>query len=163
VATAKREKAEAREHRAKLADCKPPAHWLELTQRTVNALIRVRDHGRPCISCGARESFEWDAGHYLSRGARPELRFVLDNIAIQCAACNRHKGGNQANFRIGLVARIGLERVEALEGPCPAAKFTRADLAQIRREAAAETRRIERARAAAPSPDSGVYLGACIL
>lgn len=139
-------KKQAREHRAKLADCKPLSHWVDLTQRVVNAYILARDEGKPCISCGCWDAFAWDAGHYLSRGARPELRFELDNIARQCAACNRHKGGNQTQFRLGLVARIGLARVEALEGPHPPAKFTREGLEQMRREIAAMTRKLIRGR-----------------
>ena len=146
VARAKRQKAEEREHRKKLADSKPLAHWLELTQTVVNELVRERDAGRPCISCGATDAYAFDAGHFLSRGARPELRFVLSNIALQCASCNRHKGGNQAMFRLGLIDRIGLAEVERLEGPHQTAKFTREALAEIRREAAAETRRLKKER-----------------
>lgn len=144
VAQAKRQRQEAREHRERLADSKPLAHWLDLTQRAVNALVKARDAGKPCISCGCLDAYEWDAGHYLSRGARPELRFDLSNIALQCAACNRHKGGNQAQFRLGLIARIGLAEVERLEGPHPPAKFTRESLALIRSQAAAETRRLKK-------------------
>ena len=139
-------KKQAREHREKLADSKPLSHWLDLTQRAVNAYVLARDAGKPCISCGCWDAFAWDAGHYLSRGARPELRFELDNIARQCAACNRHKGGNQTQYRLGLVARIGVARVEALEGPRPPAKFTREGLAELRKQMAALTRQALRAR-----------------
>lgn len=137
---------QAREHRAKLADSKPLGHWLDLTQRAVNAYVLARDDGKPCISCGCWDAFAFDAGHFLSRGARPELRFTLDNIARQCAACNRHKGGNAVQFRLGLVARIGLERVEALEGPHPPAKFTREGLAELRRQITALTRALPKDR-----------------
>lgn len=136
VAQDKEDKArqETRLHREKLADSKPLSHWLDLTQRVVNAFVLQRDADKPCISCGCWEAMAWDAGHYLSRGARPELRFVLANIAKQCASCNRHKGGNQIQYRAGLVARLGLPTVEALEGPHPPAKFTREGLATLRAE-----------------------------
>lgn len=137
---------QAREHRAKLADSKPLSHWLDLTQRAVNAYVLARDDGKPCISCGCWDAYAWDAGHYLSRGARPELRFELENIARQCAACNRHKGGNQTQYRLGLLARIGVESVEALEGPHPPAKFTREGLEQLRRQIAAVTRALTKER-----------------
>lgn len=135
--------AQAREHRAKLADSKPLSHWLDLTQRVVNAYVLARDADKPCISCGCREAFAWDAGHWLSRGARPELRFTLTNISRQCASCNRHKGGNAVQFRLGLVERIGLPAVEELEGPHPAAKFTREGLAELRKTIARMTRELE--------------------
>lgn len=135
---------QAREHRAKLADCKPLTHWLDLTQRVVNAYVLARDADKPCISCGCWQAFAWDAGHFLSRGARPELRFDLNNIAKQCAACNRHRGGNATQYRLGLVERIGIAAVEALEGPHAPAKFTREGLEQLRREIAAMTRSLAR-------------------
>lgn len=140
---------QAREHRAKLADCKPLSHWLDLTQRVVNAYVLARDADKPCISCGCWQAFAWDAGHFLSRGARPELRFELGNIHKQCAACNRHKGGNQVQYRLGLVERIGAPAVEALEGPHPPAKFTREGLEQLRRQVAAMTRQLARGEACA--------------
>lgn len=139
---------QAREHRTKLAESKPLSHWLELTQRVVNAYVLARDADRPCISCGCWDAFAFDAGHFLSRGARPELRFDLSNIHKQCAACNRHKGGNQVQYRLGLVARIGAAAVVALEGPHPNAKFTREGLAELRRQIAAMTRQLNREREA---------------
>jgi len=140
---AKREAAEAREHREKKADSKRLAHWHALTQRAVNALVQARDKGRPCISCGATSAAQWDAGHYLSRGANPALRYELANLALQCVACNRFKSGNQALFRAGLLVRIGVAEVARLEGPHPLAKHTRESLDGIRKWASAEKRRIE--------------------
>lgn len=139
----------AREHRTKLAESKPLSHWLELTQRVVNTYVLARDAYRPCISCGCWDAFAWDAGHYLSRGARPELRFDLANIHKQCASCNRHKGGNQVQYRLGLVARHGLAVVEALEGPHPPAKFTREGLEKLRRQVSAMTRQLAKGEACA--------------
>lgn len=143
AAKAKRLKDEAKTHREKLADSKPLAHWLALTQSAINALVQARDKGKPCISCGATKAAQWDAGHYLSRGANPALRFDLANIHLQCIGCNRFRSGNQAAYRVALVQRIGLAEVERLEGPHPLAKFTREALAALRRWAAAEKRRIE--------------------
>ena len=144
AAREKRERAESRAHRLKLADSKPLSHWHALTQAAVNALVQARDRGKPCISCGATSAAQWDAGHYLSRGANPALRYELANLAVQCVACNRFKSGNQAMFRIGLLARIGIEEVHRLEGPHPLAKHTRESLAALRKWASAEKRRIQR-------------------
>jgi hypothetical protein len=43
------------------------------------------------------------------------LALVENNLAKQCMPCNVHLSGNQLNFRRGLIARIGLAAVEALE------------------------------------------------
>lgn len=91
-------------------------------QAAFNAYIRYRDADKPCISCGcvlggnSSTGGDFDAGHYLSRGAHPELRFNEDNCHGQCKRCNRYMSGNVANFRLGLIERIGLARVERLEG-----------------------------------------------
>ena len=60
---------------------------------------------------------QWHAGHYLSRGAHPELALEPLNIWRQCAPCNTHLSGNQIEFRKGLIARQGVALVEWLEGP----------------------------------------------
>lgn len=82
-------------------------------QHNVNKYIRKRDEGKPCISCGNNKGSE--AGHYIAVGQCDALRFDLDNIHLQCHSCNYHKHGNQMQYRLNLVNRIGAERVEALE------------------------------------------------
>ena len=134
---------ESAEHRAKLADSKKLAHWLKVTERVVNHYILTRDANQPCISCGATESVLFQAGHYLSVGARPELRFNPLNINKQCHRCNVHLSGNQAAYRPGLVAKAGLGAVQELEGPHVTAKYTREALEELRKQFAAETRALK--------------------
>lgn len=141
----KLEKQKAREHRAKLADAKPLMHWIKLTEAVVHAYIHARDRGKPCISCGTRRTVQWEAGHWLTKAARPEIRFDPRNINLQCHRCNDHLSGNQAAYRIGLVERIGEEAVQELEGPHPAAHYTRDGLAALRRQFAAMTRALKKA------------------
>lgn len=83
-------------------------------QKAVNAYVRLRDKNEPCISCG-RFVDEKDAGHYCAQGSSGVLRYHLDNLWGQCLSCNRFKHGALLEYRIGLVKRIGLERVEYLE------------------------------------------------
>ena len=125
-------KAEAEKTRARRVALRSRRDWLEDTQKAVNAYVRARDAGKPCISCDAPWTETAQAGHFLSRGARPELRFELDNLAGQCVRCNLHLSGNLLGYRRGLVARIGLERVEALEGPHPPAKWSVDELRTMR-------------------------------
>jgi hypothetical protein len=56
-----------------------------------------------------------DCSHYRSTGAAPHLRFNLHNAAAGCVKCNRHLSGNVVELRKGLIARIGSEKVEAIE------------------------------------------------
>ncbi len=142
-------KADRKAHREKLADSKKLSHWIGLTERVVHAYIHARDRWLPCISCGTTTTVQWEAGHWLTKGARPELRFVAEQINLQCHRCNVQLSGNQAAYRIGLVAKIGEARVKELEGPHPPAKYTREALAEIRKEFAAKTRELERISTAA--------------
>lgn len=82
-------------------------------QRVVNKYARLRDAKLGCISCSTGKADE--GGHYLSVGANSAIRFNLDNIHGQCTSCNRWKHGNSIEYRIALVKKIGLERVEWLE------------------------------------------------
>ena len=54
---------------------KSKAQWAREAQTAFNAYIRLRDDADPCISCGRYHGGQYHAGHYLSVGARPELRF----------------------------------------------------------------------------------------
>ena len=77
--------------------------------------IRERDRGYPCISCGSTKSQTFHAGHFLKAELYTGLIFNEDNCHRQCAQCNYYLDGNEANYRIGLIKKIGKERVEWLE------------------------------------------------
>ena len=88
--------------------------YLKLAQAAFNAYIRERDKDRSCISCGTYNG-KMNAGHYMSVGSTPELRFNEDNVHKQCERCNTFYSGNLINYRIELINRIGEERVNLLE------------------------------------------------
>ncbi|NHB92950.1 hypothetical protein C5469_12675 [Photorhabdus cinerea] len=94
---------------------KPRSYFIQQAQRSVNAYIRYRDKDKPCISCGTTESSQWDAGHYRTTSAAPQLRFDIRQIHKQCIVCNRHHSGNLVPYRIELIDRIGIEAVEDIE------------------------------------------------
>ena len=91
--------------------------WTKEVQVIFNKFIRLRDHGMPCISCGIQDpNIQYAAGHYRSTGACPELRFCEENVWLQCnKRCNMQLSGNLIEYRINLVERIGIEKVEWLE------------------------------------------------
>ncbi|EHQ8953007.1 recombination protein NinG, partial [Escherichia coli] len=76
---------------------------------------RERDRDLPCISCGTLTSAQWDAGHYRTTAAAPQLRFDERNIHKQCVVCNQHKSGNLVPYRVELINRIGQEAVDEIE------------------------------------------------
>ena len=111
---------ERRADKAKREKLKTKGDWTREAQTAFNAFIRTRDAGKPCICCGRTgagemHGGEWDAGHYRSRGAAPHLRFDERNVHAQLKQCNRYASGNIVGYRAGLIERIGLEAVEALE------------------------------------------------
>jgi len=115
----KQEKSERLEASRRMRDrkekLKSRSDWLKDLQRVFNEFIRLRDVDLPCISCGRYHNGQYHAGHYRSVGACPELRFNEDNVHKQCSACNSHLSGNILEYRLGLIEKIGLERVEFLE------------------------------------------------
>jgi len=125
-------KAERKEVKAMRERLKTLRDWLKDAQVAVNAYIRERDKDKPCISCGRFHQGAYDAGHYRSTGAAPELRFHEDNIHRQCVPCNQHKSGNAIEYRIRLIDRIGVARVEWLEGAHAPKKYTIDEAKQIR-------------------------------
>lgn len=125
-------KAERESTRKRKDAIKSKADWAREAQTAFNAYIRARDEGLPCISCGRHHQGQWHAGHYLSTGARPELRYTESNVHRQCAPCNTHLSGNAVLYRIGLIERIGLQAVAWLEGPHELPKWTAEDYRAIR-------------------------------
>lgn len=71
-----------------------------------------------CISCHVPikiGSSNCQGGHYLNKKSHPVHYFNEDNVHPQCFRCNHRLEGNSANYRINLIEKIGLERVEWLE------------------------------------------------
>jgi hypothetical protein len=108
-------------------------------QDAFNKFIRLRDRlaGHACICCN--RPLRWgvfggavDAGHYRSVGSADNLRFNEDNCHAQLSLCNQFGSGRAVDYRIGLIERIGLERVEAIESENKPVKWTRDGLRQIR-------------------------------
>ena len=119
-------------HRQAREKAKSRSQWMKEAQAAFNAFIRVRDRNLPCISCGRHHDGQYHAGHYRTVGANPELRFEELNVWKQCAPCNDHLHGNLINYRIELIRRIGLEKVEWLEGHHEPKKYSIQDLQEIR-------------------------------
>ena len=106
--------------------------WVQDAQTVFNKWIRIRDDGLPCISCGCVNAVQWHSGHFRSTKAAPELRFHPDNVHKQCSSCNNYLSGNLLEYRIRLVKRIGLAKVEWLEGPHEPKKWTIDELQAIK-------------------------------
>ena len=107
-------------------------------QAAFNRYIRARDQRKPCICCGRsqgdlKHGGAVDAGHYRSRGSAPGLKFNLFNCHSQLAYCNRYLSGNVIGYRAGLIARIGLERVERLETDNSPRRFDAEYLIRVKR------------------------------
>lgn len=89
--------------------------WLKDLEKAVNEFIRLRDKGKPCISCGAL-NYTMSAGHYFPAGSYGNVRFDEDNIHGQCwFNCNSSKHGNLAEYTLRLPDRIGRDRFEQLQ------------------------------------------------
>ncbi len=87
-----------------------------LATKHFNKFIRERDLFKPCISCGKSGDANFlQAGHYLSGGHHPGLKFNEHNTNGQCVKCNMYLSGNLINYRIGLIKRIGEDGVKSLE------------------------------------------------
>lgn len=118
---------------------KTRGQWMREAQAAFNAYVRYRDRNNGCISCGKKHYGDQyggnvDAGHYLSRGSGKgsPLRFHLWNTHLQCVKCNRYKSGAVADYRVGLIWKIGHEKVEWLENNDFHPEFSIAYLKRVR-------------------------------
>ena len=139
VVVAERMQRERKERQEGLRKLKTRADHIADAQRAFNAFIRERDKDQPCICCGRTghkvhglRSHGWDCGHFRSVGSAPHMRFMEDNAHRQLVYCNRDRAGNGSDYRIGLIARIGLARVEALEADQTPRKWSIEELQEIK-------------------------------
>lgn len=143
---AKAEKAQDRERKEKL---KTIADLIREAQVAFNQFIRERDRlaGHPCISSG--RPLDWsgnavDAGHYRSTGAASHLRFDEDNCHAQSKHDNQYLAGNAIDYRLNLIQRIGLERVERLEASNNPIKWDRETLVKVKAVYRAKARELKK-------------------
>lgn len=133
----------AKRDRERRIAVKPLSYWMKRAQSAFNAWVRARDAGQPCISCGRFHQGQNHAGHYRPAGSNPELRFEPDNCHLQCAPCNSHLSGNLTAYRPALIAKIGLERVEWLEGPHEPKRYRKEDYQAIEAEYKAKLKELQ--------------------
>ena len=119
--------------------------YVKIASAAFNTFIRERDKALPCISCGRlyveqTVGGSWDAGHYRTVGAAPQLRFDEANCHRQCKSCNAgggrfaHKRESvDSRYRIELVRRIGESEVERLENDNTVRRHTVEELQEIAR------------------------------
>jgi len=120
-------------------------------QTEFNAYIRARDRDKPCICCGQPLELSavgggYDCGHYRSTGSASHLRFHEDNAHAQRKVCNRYGAGRAVDYRMGLIERIGLDRVEALEANNQVRKWDKDTLLSIKTTYREKKKALERER-----------------
>jgi len=148
-AEAKQKKAERRQDKAKLDAMRTRPELMRVAQSAFNAYVRARDAGKQCISCGNQLPINaiggaFDCGHYRSVGSAPHLRFDERNAYGQCKHCNRYLSGNHVEYRKGLIARVGIETVEALECDQEPRKYSKDDLIRLAESYRRQARMIKR-------------------
>ncbi len=80
---------------------------IESTRLVVHEYIRLRDEGKPCISCGCNWNDGFQAGHYYKAELFHTLKFHFLNIHGQCYRCNNFLEGNINMYSLYLPERIG--------------------------------------------------------
>lgn len=148
------EKAGRKRRKAKRESLKSKSQWDKEAQSAFNRYIRIRDEGKPCVSCGnpliGKSNYltgsAIDASHYRSRGAASHLKFNTFNVHSACTRCNRQLSGNAVEYRIRLIDRIGLERVERLESNNEPRRFDIPYLKRIKSIFTRKARSLEKRR-----------------
>ncbi len=139
LAAAGREKKAKADYKVRKEAIKTRSDYIKAAQVAFNAYIRARDSWRDCICCNKplddpKVGGGFDCGHYRSVGSAPHLRFDERNAHGQTKQCNRYGAGRAVDYRIGLIKRIGLAEVEALEAQQDGGKWSTEELVAIRAE-----------------------------
>nr|WP_314694203.1 recombination protein NinG [uncultured Pseudomonas sp.] len=144
---------ERKEIKVRKEKLKSRGEHMREAQQAFNEYVRTRDQaaGHLCISSG--KPLDWsgnavDAGHYRSVGSAPHLRFDERNCHAQSKQDNRFLSGNAVDYRIGLIARIGQEAVDALEADQSVRKYSVEQIKGIKTYYRAKTRELKKGEAA---------------
>ena len=88
--------------------------WLlNKAQYWFNRYIRLRDYGKPCISCDSTRVAH--ASHFYPVGQYPSLRFNEMNAHGSCVYCNTYLYGNLHEYRKKIPYRIGHDALDILD------------------------------------------------
>jgi hypothetical protein len=88
---------------------------LKMNVRNIcHEFIRLRDKGKPCISCGQEWHSDFQAGHYYKAELFSTLKFNEYNIHGQCQGCNIRNEGNLSQYAVNLPKRIGSLNFESI-------------------------------------------------
>ena len=81
-------------------------------QTVFNKYIRLRDEGKPCVSCGKHKKLQ--AGHYFSVKMCDAFRFDERNVHGECAGCNCFDESHLIGYTMNITNRIDKEELESL-------------------------------------------------
>lgn len=114
---------------------KDKKYYQKKLQEEINTIVRLIDSGKGCISCNHGWGNNWTrekhAGHRMSVGSTPELRYNLHNIFLQCSTCNIDKNSNIHQYNDGIKQIYGLryyEYISSLRMLYPSLNLTREEL-----------------------------------
>lgn len=129
----KAESKKRREWKDRKTKLRGTGHQNELTQTVINQYVRLeaKANNRNCISCDKPIDYvtkvrggTYDAGHYKTVKAHPELRFNLKNNNAEHKYCNHHDDQHLVGMRVNIVKRFGRERLDWLDGPHASNHYT---------------------------------------
>lgn len=113
-AKVKQERAQTKQRKKELMK---RSEWYDRLQKVVNQYVtKIRDVGKPCCTCGTeKQDIKYDAGHFFTRGARPDIRFELTNIHKQCSIqCNKWGAGMRNEHEKFIIEKYGQEHLDWL-------------------------------------------------
>jgi hypothetical protein len=115
--TKEKKKKKANETKQRKKALKTVSDCTKEAQTAFNAFIRIRDYGKPCVSCDKPHdgSHQRHASHYRPAGKNTQHRFNLYNVHASCSSCNLYMSGNLVEYRIRIEKKIGAERLKYLE------------------------------------------------
>lgn len=99
----------------KKEELKTVRDWMNEAQAMFNKYIRLRDKGRPCVSCLKPYQDNFQAGHFYSSGGHKVITFNELNVFSQCVQCNMHLSGNLNEYRKNITKRITPYQLEVLD------------------------------------------------
>jgi DNA-directed RNA polymerase subunit N (RpoN/RPB10) len=108
---------------------------LEKVARTIfQKYIRERDKSEPCLSCGTKQTQQWDGSHLFSAEQYSGVIFHELNVNKCCCYCNRNLHGNLLEYKENFIKKYGENAYTTLKEEANKTrlyKYSRAELIDI--------------------------------
>lgn len=125
ITKAQKPRIELEKVKKEIKESKSLSYLLVNVRNVCHEYIRLRDKGKPCISCGTKWRKDFHCCHFYKSELYSTLRFDETNLHGGCPKCNLYLDGNESGYRVGIINRFSKGFLSLLDSKALLDKHTK--------------------------------------